>query len=350
MRNGELVEVTFVGHYCDSSLGQGMSRYCYNILKEIEKQGVTAHSIYCNPKEHSRMKSGIDFFLKIPYNLLFSSKRIGIYHLTAPQAGFAVPIFKKLRKNKVVTTIYDLHPFFYASHTPIASIVGSAIKTASKSSDHLVSISSLVTEDIVTHFGIEREKITDTPIGVDPRFRAFPKNNDIFTIGYLGGFGKNKNVDLVLKAYSIFEKEQSGQSRLLIYGKGALLEECKHLAKDLKIKNIRFMGFAPEDKIVEIYNSFDLFVFPSQYEGFGLPILEAQKCGVPTIVLSGARIPKEVTKYCPYGKDEYEIAEQMKTIFNKGFRFSPEHLTHIKEFTWENCAEKTLLVYRKLSE
>jgi len=82
--------------------------------------------------------------------------------------------------------------------------------------------------------------------------------------------------------------------------------------------NVKFMGFAPEEKIVEIYDSFDVFVFPSLYEGFGLPILEAQARGLPVIIYKYGKIPKEVRKYC------FEAE-------------SPEHMAQIIEHLRANC-------------
>ena len=67
---------------------------------------------------------------------------------------------------------------------------------------------------------------------------------------------------------------------------------------------IEFMGFAPDDKIVQIYDSFDVFVFPSTYEGFGIPIIEAMSRGLPVIINKEGRIPEEVRKYCFEAKDE----------------------------------------------
>lgn len=341
------MEVTFVGLYNDPALGQGMARYCHSLFEALQKYGLTMHNIYCDSSYTFPKKSGFDCFVTVPRHLLLSPKREGIYHITAPQAGLSIPLFKKLRKNKVVTTIYDLHPFLYSSHNFFFPLVARALKSSAQKSDHLLAISSLAKNDLIEHFGIPPEKITVTPLGVEPHFQPLPRKDRKFTVGYMGGFAKNKNVPLLIKAYSLFEKTHQGKSRFLIYGKGAQLEECKLLARELGIQNIEFMGFAPEEKLVEIFNSFDIFVFPSFSEGFGLPILEAQKCHTPTIVLSGAHIPEEVTRFCPSGKDEHEIAEQIEKIFENGFTFTREHLDHLSQFTWENCARKTIEAYKK---
>jgi len=343
-------EVTFVGLYSDPALGQGMARYCHSLFQALKKYDLRMHNIYCDSSYTFPKKSGFDCFVTVPRNLILSPKTDTLYHLTAPQAGLSLPLFRKLRKNRIITTIYDLHPFLYSSHNTFFPLVWRALKSSAKNSDHLIAISSLAKDDLIEHFGIAPEKITVTPLGVEPHFRPLPRTKQTFTVGYMGGFAKNKNTPLLIKAYSIFEKAHPKQSRFIVYGKGAQLEECKLLAKKLGIQNIEFMGFAPEEKLVEIYNSFDVFVFPSFSEGFGLPILEAQRCMTPTIVLAGSHVPPEVTKFCPSGKDEQEIAEQIEKIFEKGFVFTPEHLEHLKQFTWQNCAQKTMEAYKKALE
>lgn len=344
------MEVTFVGLYNDPALGQGMARYCHSLFQALQKHGIRMHNIYCDSSYTFPKKSGFDCFVTVPRNLIFSPKREGIYHITAPQAGLSIPLFKKLRKNKVVTTIYDLHPFLYSSHNVFFPLVARALKSSAQNSDHIVAISSLAKADLIEHFGIPPEKVTVTPLGVEPYFKPLPRKERKFTVGYMGGFAKNKNVPLLIRAYSIFEKTHPGESRFLVYGKGANLEECKSLAKELGIQNIEFMGFAPEENLVEIFNSFDVFVFPSFSEGFGLPILEAQKCQIPTIVLKNAHIPEEVTKFCPSGSNPEEIANEIEKIFHNGFTFSKEHLNHIDQFTWDNCAKKTIEAYKKVQD
>ncbi|MCI0503520.1 glycosyltransferase family 4 protein [Candidatus Micrarchaeota archaeon] len=341
------MDVTIVSHYIDEAVGHGMARYTHNLMKALENQGVGVKTIFCEPKGASPRKSAFDFFLNIPFKVLFRKPATDLYHFAVPQAGLTIPLFKRLRNRKIVTTIYDLHPVVFKSHHKAFPLIGKAIETACRSSDRLIAISSLTKKDIMEHYGIKEDRIIVTPLGVDLRFKPKRKKNSIFTVGYLGGFAGNKNVPLLLKAYSLFRKKQKAESRLVLYGKGAQYDECVKLASSLELKNVEFRGFADDSELVDIYNSFDVFVFPSFAEGFGLPIIEAQKCMTPVITLDGARVPDEVTRYCLKGKDETQLAEMIAKVQEEGFEFTQEHKKHLDIFTWEKCAEETIKAYKE---
>jgi len=79
------------------------------------------------------------------------------------------------------------------------------------------------------------------------------------------------------------------------------------------------MGFAPEEKIVEIYDSFDVFVFQSLYEGLSYPILEAQSRGLPVIIYKYGKIPKEVRKYCFEAESPEHMAQIIEELKENGY-------------------------------
>jgi glycosyltransferase involved in cell wall biosynthesis len=212
----------------------------------------------------------------------------------------------------------------------------------------VIAISSLTKADIVERFGVDPERVRVTLLGTAVKFKPIERApNPVFTIGYLGRFDGYKDVAFLIRAYAVFEKANPGASRLVLYGKGAKYAECMELSKSLGLKGVEFRGFAAEGDIASIYNSFDLFVFPSNLEGFGLPIVEAQKCHVPVIVKGAAHIPEEVTRYCLKAKDEEHMAALMGQVMKGGFVFSPEHLKHLEEFSLASCARKTLAVYEE---
>ncbi len=137
--------------------------------------------------------------------------------------------------------------------------------------------------------------------------------------------------------------------KLVLYGKGPQYDSCLSLAKELGIKNVEFKGFADEKDLVKIYNSFDVFVFPSKMEGFGFPVLEAQKCGVPVIVKEAARISPEITEFCLKSKDENHLSDILLGIAEKGFVYPNSHEEYLKQFTWEYCTATTISIYEKIS-
>jgi glycosyltransferase involved in cell wall biosynthesis len=108
------------------------------------------------------------------------------------------------------------------------------------------------------------------------------------------------------------------------------------------------MGFAPENKKISIYDSFNCFVFPSHYEGFGIPILEAQARGLPVIIYKYGKIPKEVRKYCFEAENPEHMAQIINSIRINGYNEKQQKKAteYARSFTWERCAKGTLDVYR----
>ena len=250
----------------------------------------------------------------------------------------------------MVTTIYDLNPFFFMDldrHTLLP--VSKGLSAAIKHSDLLLVISSQTKADLMKYFPVDEKKIRITLLAADKKFMPLErKKGGVFTVGYIGGFAGGKNVPFLIRAYSIFEKKCKVPCRLLLYGKGAQYQECARLAKALGTKTVEFRGFADEKDIVDIYNSFDVFVFPSLAEGFGLPIIEAQMCHVPVIVKDGAHVPDEVTRFCLKAKDEEHLAQLLEKVQSEGFTFSKEHLEYLKQFTWDACIDKTISAYEEV--
>ena len=341
------MKVALIAHYLDESVGHGMDRYSFKLREGLQARKISVSSVSCPAAFLGPVKSLLDFFLLIPLKMLFASG--DVFHLLAPQAGLVLPLFKALRRKKVVVTIYDLNPLLHKGRNPVAfALIIPALKSAIKNSDLILAISSQTKADILEHIKVDEKKIWVTPLAADQKFRPMKRpKNDLFTVGYIGGFAANKNVPFLIRAYSLFEKKGI-PSRLVLYGKGAQYEECRKLASGLKVKNVEFRGFAPEERIVEIYNSFDVFVFPSEIEGFGLPIIEARMCRVPTVVKEGSHVPEEVTRHCLKAKDGKDLAGILERLSREGYEFTPEHVKYLENFSWDGCIGRTVDAYKEV--
>jgi len=123
---------------------------------------------------------------------------------------------------------------------------------------------------------------------------------------------------------------------------------------DLK-KDVIFTGYVPDEDLVKIYNAADLFVFPSIYEGFGLPPLEAMACGCPVITSNTSSLPEVVgdagVMVDPY--DDKTLADEMHRILsNNGFKteLSKKSLERAELFSWRQTAKETWKVYEEVSK
>jgi len=161
----------------------------------------------------------------------------------------------------------------------------------------MIAISSLVKENAI-EWGYNKDRIfvVNNFIGKEFITKEIKekKARSKFVVGYLGTFRLRENVGEAIKAFMLLKGDSYSFE---IWGKQNFEYEnlVKQAAND---KRIVFRGPAPEEKIVDIYDSFDAFVFPSLYEGFGLLILEAQARGLPVIIYKYGKIPKEVRRYC----------------------------------------------------
>jgi glycosyltransferase involved in cell wall biosynthesis len=342
------MKVKYVSLTLDPSLGFGVDRYSYDLYRELGRMGADVVPLTARDPFSFRGKAKFEQFVSLPLRALLGKADCDLFHFTSPLCGSWLPLIKRRHGKKIVTTIYDLTPILRPSSEKLSFMIKRALRSAALHSDAVIAISSLTKKDITDGFGVEPSKIVVTPLGTDPKFRPQEKMaNRLFTVGYIGRFDGYKDVPFLIRAYSIFEKEHPGVSKLVLYGKGARYRECMELASSLGIRSAEFRGFAPENDIASIYNSFDLFAFPSDLEGFGLPVMEAQKCHVPVVVKSGAHIPEEVTRFCLKADDEEGMAAIMEEVRVKGFAFSQEHLRHLGGFTTEICAEKTMEAYKK---
>lgn len=136
-----------------------------------------------------------------------------------------------------------------------------------------------------------------------------------------------------------FLKEDIGNSRLLIGGKGPELNNLKKLSQN--DSRIEFLGFIPDDKMNEFYNSLDIFVFPTIMEGYGLPIVEAMACGKQVITLEDAFIPMDIKNKTHISSD---LAVDLKKMdfhcdINSNLRFAKKHSP-------ENMKKEMVKIYR----
>ena len=258
-----------------------------------------------------------------------------------------------------LTTIYELYELMHyrdldsiilntRNKKIVNAMCGMFYKTILHASDYLIAISEQTKEEAVSA-GYPKEKIFVVPLGVDKRFFKTPitkRKSKQFTVGYLGGLGRRKNVNFAINA---FKQTSNPKMRFLVYGNRAgEYENLVRLAG--KDRRIRFMGFAPEDRIVDIYDSFDVAVHTTLYAGFELEIIEEQARGLPVIIPKTSMIPKEVKKYCIEAEDESHMAQIINNIKENGYNIKIKNraIRYARTFTWKRNAEETFKVYMKI--
>ena len=282
-----------------------------------------------------------------------------IIHITDHEIGFAAKILKKGKNNaKIITTIHDISRFEKGLHRGISQkvynkLVKGSIKNAIDYSDFILCDSYQTQDTLLETFGnIKNSKvvlpgISDKLINTPLSKRKIERK---FIVGYVGALIKHKNVIFLLNSAKILKHKS--EFKFLIYGTGVDKNLLLNFKENNNLENVELKGYLVEENKVKTYDSFNVFVFPSLYEGFGFPILEAQARGLPVIIYKYGKIPKEVRKYCFEAESPEHMAQIIENLKENGYneKLKKKATEYARSFTWEKCARETLEVYKKVSK
>jgi glycosyltransferase involved in cell wall biosynthesis len=240
------------------------------------------------------------------------------------------------------------------------------LRKIARSSHHIITGSEFSKRDIVNTFSISEEKVTVTSYGVDKRFHVIVDQelkkdmrekyrlNKPFIL-YAGSIQPRKNIESLLKAYFALRSKKTIQHQLVFTGgSGWKNSRIYELVERSEFKeDAVFLGYIPDNVLPLLYNSADFLVYPSYFEGFGMPVLEAMACGCPVITSNTSSLP-EVAGDAGLLIDPYDVSsledaiEQLahdntlkQSLIEKG-------LDQSQRFSWERCALQTLNVYDEI--
>lgn len=296
----------------------------------------------------------------IPANL--RNNLTDIYHV--PQNGIGLTMEKSCIN---ISTIHDLIPYIMPETVGKGYLKRfiSQMPQIIQSSDILITVSEFSKKDIMRIFDVPEDRIKVTPLAADSIFmpmdkshaKSFIRNNykiEKDFILYLGGFSPRKNVKSILLAFSRIYKNLSKDYRVVILGPSKdehsfLISLCESLGiEDL----VHFPGYVPNEHLPYFYNSCSVFVYPSLYEGFGLPPLEAMSCSVPVITSNVSSIPEVVGDAAvlinPFDTEEFKTAlEKVLEDSTVSSSLAEKGYIRSREFSWEKTAANTLNVYEE---
>jgi len=273
----------------------------------------------------------------------------------------SIPLFTKARK---VLMIHGAEQFAVKSAFKWYDRIYVQIMMPlyAKSANEVLTTTKTGIDDLSGYLKIPKDKFAFAYEGVHERFKVLNNNllNEVKKrynlpdkfILFIGGLTPLKNFGRVVQAFGIVNKKHDYKLVVIGFNRFKFENELK-VAEGLKEKNkIIFPGFIPDDDLPAFYNLAHLLIFPSLYEGFGLPVLEAMACGCP-VVTTKTGCTKEVTDKAALLADPYniqDIVEQIeKLIIDKELRdqLIKSGFERVKNFSWEKCATETLEVLRK---
>ncbi|AFK67938.1 MULTISPECIES: glycosyltransferase family 4 protein [Pseudomonas] len=285
-----------------------------------------------------------------------------IYHST----NFYLPPFAGPR----VATFHDLSPFTWAHcHTPqIARYLQKELRQSLERADALITVSHCMRQELADYFNWPLQRIHAVPLASSPQFhprspdalRATLARHGLEPGGYslfVGTIEPRKNIETLLDAYGRLPLALRQRWPLILSGYHGWRSEAIHnrIAQAQQQGWARYLGFVASEDLPLLFAGARLFTFPSHYEGFGLPVLEAMSSGVPVVCSNSSSLPEvagPAALMCAPDDVEGLSALLRQGLEDEAWRAAAvqQGLLHAGGFSWERCAQATVEVYKSVRE
>ncbi len=360
------------GPYFDR-METSMGRYTNNLIKTLLKINRN-HDIYLihSQKSDNQLYSNHpqllipELPLPLPYGIktfqipfMLRKHKFDVVHYPA-----GMPFFSWMTNSKNITTLHSVDSLILPQHFPKMSLLTWLARNFDyKRMDSIITVSEAEKNDIVRVLKIPAEKIRVIYHGLEyERFRilkdaAAVKNElnrkygvDSFIL-QVANYFPVKNIPGLVKAFSKIKDQGVTHKLIIAGGRRWQHQEILKTIEELDLqKEVVLTGSMAGDDLIKLYNAADLVVFPSFYEAFGMPILEAMACGTPVITSNIYSMPEVAGDAAilvdPHDPDEIANAiYNVLTNDNLRNEMIKKGLERVKGFTWERCAKETLKVY-----
>ncbi len=232
--------------------------------------------------------------------------------------------------------------------------------------DRILTVSHFSRQELVRHMGVAADRIDVVHEAADPAFRHVPGTHvparfreqleGAPFVLYVGSVEPRKNLATLVAAYAALQAKARHPARLAIAGGSGWLNSDVHAEVERHglQDRVRFLGFVSDQELLELYNSCALFCYPTLYEGFGLPVIEAMSCGAPVVTSRVASIPEvggDAVVYVDEPRDVTALAEALRAVLEDPARqasLREAGLRQAARFSWDRAARETLAVLQKV--
>lgn len=349
----------------------GIGRYTYEIAQRLEQheQYETnyfygyASSHLVHPKQHNEIKNLKSLVTRNPFikkiarkALLLSSwlfsKKYDLYW----QPNF-IPN-KGIKTNYIITSVHDFSFLLHKEFHPKERIeyFEKNFFTNILKSDMLITGSEFSKQEILERLDFQEQDVKVIYHGVNHQlFKVYDNVEVKFElpekfIFSVGSIEPRKNLLGLLKAYNQLPDVIKDEYKLVLVGfKGWANQEIMQIIHSNK-RNIHYLGFISDEELAKVYNLASCFVFPSFYEGFGLPVLEAMACGTPVVCSNSSSLPEvggDAVLYCD-AYDVHDITKKIQQLLNNTTlqdNMKIRGLERAKKFSWEKSTVEHMKVF-----
>ena len=349
----------------------GPSRYFFNLFEYINKKQDSNNAYIISPVYFNEYLDLSNFkdkiigtkFPKIKFsgvlcnrinrllsNIFIKKSQPSIIHTTDYQ------IYSKRKEYPLIVTVHDLiHEIYHEEFGKKKDFRPK--KKILEISDHIICVSQNTKRDLMRYYDVDEKKVSVVYHGNNFQNFIHNKKNPIFQFKYflyVGGRKRYKNFFSVIEAFKK-NKQIYNEYKIICVGGGKFLESEKKklIENDFDLRKIIFLDRTDDNDLFNLYKNATALIYPSFYEGFGMPIIEAMSLGCPVIssntsslteVFGDAAISFSPSSIKELTNNLEKIAfddDLKRKVIDLGYKQS-------KKFTWERCIDKTLTIYNKV--
>jgi len=355
----------------------GIGTYIRNLLKYLASfDHDSEYVIVCRPADAEHVRRMAPNFTAVaekakPYSLReqialparLLSARVDLFH--APH--YVLPPLVPCRS---IVTIHDCIHLMFPQYLPnrLAYVYARAsLAAAAARAIRILTVSETSKSDILRYCNVPADRIIVIPNAIDDRLATAPLAEDIQRVReryqldgpfalYVGNIKPHKNLERLIEAFHLVRREGFEGLKLLIIGDQiSKFPRLRRAVDRYKLhKHVRFLGFVGDDTLSALYRLATVFVFPSLYEGFGLPPLEAMASGTPVVTSNVSSLPEVVGDAAvlidPYSAKSIADGIQ-RVLVDPDLRATlrMRGLERARSFSWEASVRRTLDVYREVA-
>ncbi len=364
------------GLFWESETGSGQYTHC--LVRELRALEIE-YTLFLPGEAKSHTETPLHHLIT-PFSKNENLAKVWFEQISFPRACqgmdvahvpyFAPPLYSS---TPTAVTIHDLIPLILPAYkgSILVRLYSRLVSIAARRAQAIITDSHSSKRDIINLLKTPRESIHVIPLAAEERFKPEVDSAELDKVRqkyslpqefilYLGGFDQRKNLNTLFKGFRVIKETLGDKCPLVIAGRlpskdTPFLPHPRRLAEEAGVSDgVYFMGWVPEEEKPALYGLATLFLYPSLYEGFGLPPLEAMACGTPVIASNVASLPEVVGAggVLVDPQDPTAWAEAMVVLLTdpqKREDLSAKAVEEAHKFSWRKTARETLEVYNQVA-